>query len=847
MDGQETGLPPNCVRKVALFDVSPSRAVAYPRRVSPGEDGLAPGRDRNGCRLRMTSLSIKTRVTVIVTSAFVGLLALFSAIQMQRVKAEIAEVVGAQQLSLVSRVAAEIDDKLATNLRVMEVASQTFPSDAVNDIETLQKLLDSRAILRSIFDSIFVVSVKGVVLADSPRDGRRGIDISGQENFQQTVSTRKPYLSRPFRGKVSGQPIVTVSAPIFDANGEIVAILTGSLNLLKPNVLGSLATAKVGKTGWFSLIGRDRTVVVSRNADRIMTDGPPPGTAPYYDHATAGQEGWEIGKSRRSPLAVFSYKPLKSAPWVLVAALPVDEAFAPAYRVQKQIAAVGLAFTLLFAPLIWFGTRRLLDPLLALRDGIHQIRANPDSAARVPIARQDEIGDLASDFNALIEERQCAEAALRENEQRLRTITDNVPALIGYVDADGRYRYGNAAYHEWFGISPEQLSGRPLSEVLGEHGYIERKECLERAFSGRLAELECTVAHPDGTRHTHARYIPDVRDSRVVGIYILATDITALKRSEKLLQERGEQLSLALEGSQLALFDWNIETGAIYLSEQWAVILGLPPAPTRTTFAELTGLIHSDDVDGLIALLRDTLRGTISHYRAEHRVRNDAGQWLWIQSHGRVIERDATGRALRLVGTNADISERKRIEQALQDSAARLEHMARHDSLTGLPTRAALHERLQQALARGRRSQQATAVLYLDMDRFKSINDTLGHGTGDLLLRLFAQRLKSCVRETDTVARLGGDEFVIVMEGLASPADAETVARKILEAMRPVADLGKQRVQVSTSIGVAIGYGDADVDALLASADGALYAAKKAGRNAFAVAPAAPRDIEAAA
>src|SRR5262245_49712045 len=153
--------------------------------------------------------------------------------------------------------------------------------------------------------------------------------------------------------------------------------------------------------------------------------------------------------------------------WVLVAALPVEEAFAPAYRVQRQITAVGLAFALLFAPLVWLATRRGLDPLLALRDAIQRIRADPGAAARVPVTRQDEIGDLATEFNALVAERQRAERALRESEQRLRT-------------------------------------------------------------------------------------------------------------SEALLQQQGAQLSLALEGSQLALFDWNIATGAVYLSEHWAVIMGRP-------------------------------------------------------------------------------------------------------------------------------------------------------------------------------------------------------------------------------------------------------------------------------
>src|SRR5262249_860212 len=122
------------------------------------------------------------------------------------------------------------------------------------------------------------------------------------------------------------------------------------------------------------------------------------------------------------------------------------------------------------------------------------------------------------------------------------------------------------------------------------------------------------------------------------------------------------------------------------------------------------------------------------------------------------------------------------------------------------------------------------------IDRFKSINDTLGHAAGDLLLQQFAQRLKACVRGTDTVARLGGDEFVLVLEGLVTPADAETIAGKILEAMRAPAELGAHRVDVRTSIGIAIARPYASADALLASADGALYDAKNAGRGTFKVA-----------
>jgi GGDEF domain-containing protein len=154
------------------------------------------------------------------------------------------------------------------------------------------------------------------------------------------------------------------------------------------------------------------------------------------------------------------------------------------------------------------------------------------------------------------------------------------------------------------------------------------------------------------------------------------------------------------------------------------------------------------------------MKGMRPSYAFEHRVRAADGQWKWILSRGRVTERDpAGGRALRMIGTNIDITDRKRMEEALQS-------VAHSDPLTGLANRMLLADRMRLALARGRRSGSACALLYLDIDRFKHVNDTLGHAAGDRLLKDFAERLRGCVRQSDTVARLGGDEFVVLLEDL---------------------------------------------------------------------------------
>jgi diguanylate cyclase (GGDEF)-like protein/PAS domain S-box-containing protein len=424
------------------------------------------------------------------------------------------------------------------------------------------------------------------------------------------------------------------------------------------------------------------------------------------------------------------------------------------------------------------------------------------------------------------------EAALEASEERLRVVTDNLPAFVAYVDTDERYRLNNRGYEEWLGMPRSKITGRTMREVWGEARYRGFQPHIERALRGERASHDYAARLNGRDVRVLATYVPDLdARGRVRGFFVLASDITELAVARDQLRAAHDRLEAALEGSSVALWDTDLRTGRVFLGEAWARIVGGPRHDSVATAEELLALLHPDDVEAVRRASLQALKGEKPDYAVEHRVKARSGEWRWILSRGRVTERDpATGRALRMIGTNLDITERRRAEEAVQSTA-------HSDPLTGLANRRGLDDRLRLALARNRRSGLQSAVLFLDLDRFKEVNDRLGHGAGDALLAEFAVRLRSSVRASDTVARFGGDEFVILLEDVRDRKNALRIAEKILgEARRPI-EVEGQILEITATIGLAYSDATASDEELLKRADTALYQAKAAGRNRYSVAP----------
>jgi diguanylate cyclase (GGDEF)-like protein/PAS domain S-box-containing protein len=376
-------------------------------------------------------------------------------------------------------------------------------------------------------------------------------------------------------------------------------------------------------------------------------------------------------------------------------------------------------------------------------------------------------------------------------------------------------------------------------------GSEDERLVVQRDFSPEILQLETplTIAI---SRSANAISRPWVR---LISVYFSAWAIVSLLVAGALLaaqrrrqnvertasywfreqQNHAARIELALAGADLGMWDWHLPSGVRILNERGASMLGYSPDEISTISAFYED-VHPDDADAVNAALGRHLKGETPSYEAEFRIRHRLDCWVWVHSRGKVVEWSAAGTPLRVMGTRMDITDRKITE-------AKVHRLAFYDGLTLLPNRRLLIERLEDALAKSGRSCQHGAVLFLDLDHFKELNDTLGHDMGDQLLKSVGQRLVDVVRSGDTVARLGGDEFFILLQDLSCDGQAarqmvEGVGAKILRSLALPHHLGSHELYSTPSIGATL-FSDArnTVDNLLKQADLAMYDAKAGGRD----------------
>ena len=470
------------------------------------------------------------------------------------------------------------------------------------------------------------------------------------------------------------------------------------------------------------------------------------------------------------------------------------------------------------------GETVVYERLVASADGTprwHRIRTVPDLG---PDGKAQGLYVVGTDIHDI----KTAHVELESSEAELRSAMDSLPYPMAYVDKSYQYRLVNRCLETLVGKHRDELIGKDLLTVFSQKRFDEIKPIWDRVLQGETISTERLIVSDTGEeRWMTLRYTPRFdTDGTIMGIYSAATDIDELKRAEIELRRANWMLTSHFENSPLAVIEWDDQFHVRRWSPQAEKIFGWSESQVLGKhFSEWRFVVEDDDPQFTAVNMRLLDANHPRTTSLNRNYRND-GRIIWCEWYNSSL-RDESGKVVSILSLTQDVTTRVLAEE-------RLVYQATHDGLTSLPNRAMLQDRMQQAISRARRSGVRVAALFIDLDRFKEVNDTLGHRIGDELLREIAERLKRTLRESDFLVRLSGDEFMVVLEQLADLEPPRLVASKILDEIRQPTCIEGHEIHVSASIGISLFPDDAnDVESLLKNSDMAMYRAKELGKNAF--------------
>lgn len=633
---------------------------------------------------------------------------------------------------------------------------------------------------------VLVLDAKGNVVLDSGSLAHRRASLSDRDYFVafQTGAHKGLYIGKPVPSRVSGLNILPMSRAFYNADGSFAGVVVGAIHLSYFNEL--FGALDMGTDSGVNLLRSDG-IIISRFPYGDLDVGKSIAKSPNLARFQGDSDGSFVGKGAIDGVErLYAFRHVGEYPLIINVAQSTHTILAQ-----------------------WYGSALLLGSFALL----------------LMVAC---LG-LAALFTRELALRQKVAAQLREAEHDVRTILDNLPSMIAYWDAQLFNRFANKAHFDWFGMAPEQLRGMHFKDLAGADRYAANKPFLERALRGESQLFESTVLDVHGvSRHIIVSYVPDAEGGTVRGIFMQTTDITDRKRMEDELFDEKERVRLTLQSIGDAVVRADAHGFVTYLNPAAERLTGWQAFDAAGHNVDEVVCLRSPDND---APLPSSLRAAIGRGAAMDAV---LGVVVHRSSGQRFrVEETASPITDRHGAVNGAVSVLRDVTEAMA-MAERMAHLAQYDALTDLPNRVLLHDRAQLAIAQARRDSKSLAVMYLDLDGFKEVNDRLGHDVGDVLLVQFAQRLKAAVRASDTVCRQGGDEFVVLLPGLDGAEPACSVARKILASCDAPFELAGQPLRVGLSGGIALfpQHGDT-FDALSRHADSAMYAAKRGGRMRF--------------
>ena len=430
-----------------------------------------------------------------------------------------------------------------------------------------------------------------------------------------------------------------------------------------------------------------------------------------------------------------------------------------------------------------------------------------------------------------ISDRKLSDLELETSVSLLQATIESTADGILAVDSQGKIVTFNSKFAQMWQVPDFMLDSTYNNQILGfginqlksPENFLKRSKELSELPESESYDI---IEFKDG--RIFERYsLPQRTGGKITGRVFSFRDVTERLRGEEALRKSEERFNLLTRATNDAVWDLDLLKEELWWSEEFEKLFGYNLNKDQSVKWEFwCGQIHPEERERVVANFSNTIAGDAEYWLEEYSFRCADGRYVFVLDRGYII-RNESGKAVRAIGTMMDITERKQAEEIIR-------YQAVYDQLTGLPNRTLFNERLLVSLRQLKNSKKMLAVMFLDLDRFKKINDTLGHAAGDRLLEVFAARISDTLRSTDTVARWGGDEFTVLLPDINSPEDAVRTAQRIQEKLKPVFKLEEQSLHVTSSIGIAIYPDDGEeAETLVKNADAALYRAKERGRNNY--------------
>ncbi|MBL8517846.1 MAG: diguanylate cyclase [Betaproteobacteria bacterium] len=429
--------------------------------------------------------------------------------------------------------------------------------------------------------------------------------------------------------------------------------------------------------------------------------------------------------------------------------------------------------------------------------------------------------------NSDITRRKLAEAELADSERKLKLVADNLPFMINFLDRDCRFLFANRRYLDFLGFTGRDVIGKTLKDVAGADAEAAARAGYSRLEAGEFvhSERERTDRH-GRLRRLEITQIPHFAgEGALGGFFSIIEDITERREVERLVAAREAQLDLITRHVPVGICEATLDGRIVFANPHYHRLYQRPEG--SLVGLNIFELMDDESEPSLMARREALIAGETVEYECAVDLPGRGPMDLNVSLVPRREQRGGSGAIASVYALVQDVTARNQVRELLRAQAL-------SDSLTGLPNRRLLVDRLEQAIAHARRERSTLAVLYLDLDGFKPVNDAHGHAAGDQLLCELARRLKGAVREGDTVARLGGDEFVVLLDPCESVDAAAQVAEKLLAVVAAPVAMAETAVSVGVSIGIALFPRDgASAVALLDRADKSLYRAKAEGKGRY--------------